>query len=213
MIIWNLISYDFDKLVILNNPSLYDLTNTGILNPLDARLNWLYIQNYLLIHTPKSVKNTYLFDLLISRLAYIKVLNHQPNLPKEKLLSWAVLKLSTEISDLKNLLDKKGISLIITRLPIAEDIGLSDSNADRNHFFNTLETYLRKEKIFYIDIVNSSEFKDSYTYNENSSINILGIQHFNPGNLFFEFDKHLNNNGANFIAKVVKRYLQQEFNL
>lgn len=204
LIIWSVQPGNIGNMID-NVPSLYKIGENDILEPLDARLNWLYIQNFLFVTTPKWIQNTYLFDFVVNKLSSIQFLTHKPALKGKELDLWAEKKLYLEISSIHKLTSEKNINFLIVFFPNKQSLQLEKGN-DYQKLFSRIQDKLAKEKIPYLDITGILK-EDDNTLAEDSSENILGVSSIQPAKLFFKQDFHPNGIGAEIFGKLIANYL------
>ncbi len=209
LIIWNLTSYDYYDMTFAV-PSIFSIDNKGKLITLDARKNWLYIQDKLLIYTPKIIKNTYLFDFSVSQLSHLSLLSGRPNINAEQLTNWAYTKLIEQIDDVNKISQKRGFKLLITRLPTKAEFN-NNSPKIFNTIFTKLSNYLHDNNISYIDLsddIKKNNLTNSFT--KYKSDKVLGLSKINTEELFYRYDGHPNPYGSVVISSILSNYINDK---
>ena len=122
IIFWNLIQGNMDESIRPGRnyrAVLSTLAKDGSLVSLDAKDNWLYIRNNLLIRTPRWVRKLRLFDVSLSALSRLSVFTSIPDTTDEGKRAWAKHKLIKQAEDIHNTCGKMDCTLIVTWMPSA----------------------------------------------------------------------------------------------
>ena len=97
-------------------PSLYDLREDQLIAK-NGIANWLYLQNFLSLYTPSSLKKLQLYRLFYLNLPDIDVLNRRPPGSREKLINWSLEKIKIQVATLNKLASQKNFKLFLVLLP------------------------------------------------------------------------------------------------
>lgn len=199
VIIWNLTNGDIAELTE-SFPSLYSINNVNNLIPLDARFNWMYVQNFLFLNTPSTIKQTYTFDYLISQLPNIYYASRKPNLPFNERLKWSYNKLILFIQKMNTLGRSKNFLLLIVRLPTLQDFSSGDSKTYQASFFSILQQKLKSKEVHFLDL----------RYDISQTVD-LGINSLDD--LFFQQDTHPTKISTKLFANLVSKYILKNLSL
>ncbi|KKS98437.1 MAG: hypothetical protein UV73_C0002G0151 [Candidatus Gottesmanbacteria bacterium GW2011_GWA2_43_14] len=186
-VIWNFTIGDVDDM-LGPNPSLYDLDKENRLISHSGQYNWLYAQSIIHKFTPRILRKSNLYNMLVANLYSVNPDNLGKSRTESEILDYSVNKLKAQIKNWQS--DKgKNTILIITRLPALADFS-ADQNQRYSYFFNNFVRMLKEQEIIYIDL--TGQLKDDDT---------------DPRRLFFKNDFHPNENGAKLIASILAKHL------
>jgi lysophospholipase L1-like esterase len=214
MVIWNLISYDFDDMFGAL-PALYgmDESETNLV-VYDGRLNWMYIRDALYNHAPYFVRKSYVFDLLLSRLSAIYVLRRKPPLTVDTQLDWAEKKLMLELRSAGKTLKQNKIMFVVVHLPVDQEFnsGTNYATSMFNGVFTETGRKLTKLRIPFIDVEEEIKLLSMPSHVPSNSLpdTVLtswGIDLSRPRKLFYAVNGHPNANGAVVMASIVAEHL------
>jgi len=196
LIIWNLLNpSDLYELThtykdLWNVPALYTIKNNK-LTSLNAKLNWLYFQNWITKYTPEWINNSYVFKMLMRKISMVDYFNWIPRIPEQKKLEWASQKLYLEIEQVDLLSKQHNFDLWIVMLP-AKDM-----------FTNALTNLQFVESLNYIgDKAKNKGIKVVNLYDEIQQFSKKS-QNLKVENLFFKNDSHPTEEGAELFAKTL----------
>lgn len=215
IIIWNLHNGDMGDLQTMTTPPVYTISDDSLqLIPLSAKINWLYIQNYMFFHFPKLVENSYLLDYCLYHLPQISALNYKTKIPKDKISDWSKQKLLLEIESIYKFSLEKKFTLIINILPRKEDYEAINKNIGKKQFLENIEQSLSNKKIGVNLLIIERELD---TYNDiiasgkgNPENKILGESTIDPKKLFYTIDFHPNELGHEIIASITAEFIKRK---
>lgn len=202
MVIWTiLIPADLYDLThtnkeLWNVPSLYNVQN-NLLVPINAKHNWLYVQNWIFTNMPEWFWNSYTFKMIIRKISLIKFFNNIPYMNDRDMMDWGLKKLTLEIREAFSLSEKFNFSLIIVVMPHKY---MYTGEAFSKEYITAVTELVKKLKDTGIRIIDmSTEINRynqmNYQLNEGSK--------FQPLELYFKNDFHPNEKGADFFAKIL----------
>lgn len=135
--------------------SLFTIKN-GQLVPLDARKHWLYIQGVLFQSAPDWLKQSYLFDYMLTSLEGRDLFGLNPKLKEEGLWEWSSDKVVKEMVNLDRLGREKGFRLIVVIHPISSRLNV-DERFSENYYVPVLEKVKRELTKNGIDFTDMNE--------------------------------------------------------
>jgi len=104
--------------------SLYDIRG-GELVPLDARHNWIYLQNELFWGAPKLVRNLKSYRLLLGVLDRRDPYRQLPRLGEMGLRAWQRKKIVLEVARMRELGAARGFRVLVILMPCNQDLEAS----------------------------------------------------------------------------------------
>lgn len=171
------VTVDVDK-------SLFDLRD-GMLVPLDARHNWIYVQGTILEYLPRLIEKSQLGRLALSALQNVPALRQTPALPEPQLYDWQRDKAVAEITALRDLGKQRGFRIAVVLMP--SEWALRDPSWEP---FGDLAARLRAQDIPVLELLRG-----------------LGNATPDPVALFFPKDKHLNVEGNRVLGGLVSDFV------
>ena len=126
LIIWDLISWNINDMINRSQSyyraSLYDIDSNNKLVALNAKLNRLYIIDFIYKNVPRFIRNSYILDALTTVFEQSSLLSWIPDESIPELRRWSLNKLTLEAQNIQQLCQREGCKVIIVWLPTKESL-------------------------------------------------------------------------------------------
>lgn len=196
--------------------SLFTIKNDKLI-PLDARKHWLYIQGVLFQSAPDWLKQSYLFDYILTSLKGRDLFGLNPKLKEEGLWEWSSDKVVKEMVNLDRLGREKGFKLIVVIHPISSRLNV-DERFSGDNYVPVLEKIKRELVKNRIDLIDTNEvlLSVSSAYSQKPfpmSRGVLGEKTFDYQKLFMmnedAGERHLTVLGNEVFAELTFQEIQK----
>src|SRR3989304_4141308 len=200
LVVWNITPWNIAGYIVDTDdsyrPSLYDLTKQKELVELNTVTNKTYLRNMIFLLTPKWIRNTYIFDFMISKFSASSILTGIPKIEQDRLTEWAANKFILEAGAISKMQDKYDFEFIMVLIP-SRDYFRSEGQEEYDYILKSIKNNFPTSNIQFVDLrdalsgINHGLSAEVFF----SDSGVLGETYQNYDNWFFPIDSHPNATG------------------